>query len=185
MSLNELSFSTERLILKGIRLSDAKSMFKYRSDPQIYEFQYWKPQTLQEVEEFISTKISKVPNIPGTWYQLGIYLKETYELIGDIGIHFIEPENLQVEIGYTLSMDCQGRGYAAEAVGSVINYLFNSLNKHRIIASVDPRNTKSIALLDRIGMRKEAHFRKSVWFNEEWADDIIYAILKEEWINIK
>ena len=57
------------------------------------------------------------------------------------------------------------------------------MKKHRITASVDPRNTKSIALLERINMRKEAYFKKSFWFNNEWADDIVYAILKEEWIN--
>lgn len=183
MNLNEFNFSTERLILRGIKLSDAKSMFQYRSDPQIYQFQNWKPLTLQDVEDFICTKISKEANIPNTWYQLGIFTKEFNDLIGDIGIHFIESDNLQVEIGYTLSMEYQGRGYATEAVAAVINSMFNIFNKHRIIASVDPKNIKSIALLERIGMRKEAHFRKSIWFNEEWTDDIVYAILEEEWIN--
>jgi RimJ/RimL family protein N-acetyltransferase len=181
MNLNEVNFSTERLILRGIRLSDAKSMLKYRSDPQIYEFQYWKPKKIEDVEEFICTRISKEPDIPNTWYQLGIFIKGYDELVGDIGIYFLEADSLQAEIGYTLSAEYQGSGYAAEAVTGVIDYLFNILNKHRVIASVDPRNTKSIALLERIGMRKEAHFKKSIWFNEEWADDVVYAILDEEW----
>lgn len=185
MNLKELIFSTERLDLRGIRLCDAKSMFKYRSNPQVYEFQNWKPQTLEDVEGFISMNISKTPNIPDTWYQVGIFIKGVDELIGDIGIHFLEAENVQVEIGYTLALDYQGKGFGTEAVVGVINYLFNNLNKHRITASVDPRNTKSLALLERIGMRKEAHFKKSLWFNEQWADDIVYAILKEEWISEK
>jgi RimJ/RimL family protein N-acetyltransferase len=183
MNLNELNISTERLLLRGIRLSDSESMYTYRKNPQIYEFQNFKPQTLQDVEEFINTKISKIPDIPDTWYQLGIFIKGTQELVGDIGIHFID--KLQVEVGYTLSTDCQGKGYATEAVVGVIDYLFNVLKKHRVIASVDPGNTKSIALLERINMRREAHFIKSIWFNGEWADDIIYAILQEEWINSK
>ena len=181
MRLTEINFSTDRLILRGIRLSDAKSMLEYRSNPKIYEFQYWKPKTLQDVEDFICTKISIMPNIPNTWYQVGIFSKESNELVGDIGIHFIESDNLEVEIGYTLSTRYQGRGYATEAIISVISYLFDNFNKHRIIASVDPENTKSIALLERIGLRKEAHFKKSIWFNEKWADDIVYAILEEEW----
>ena len=183
MNLNEINISTERLVLRGIRISDAESIFRYRSNPQIYKFQGWNPQTLQEVKEFICEKIAKIPNTPDTWYQLAILDRETNELVGDIGIHFIDSDNRQVEIGFTLSLEYQGKGYATEAIVSVINYLFINLKKHRITASVDPRNTKSIALLERINMRKEAYFIKSFWFNNEWADDIVYAILKEEWIN--
>ncbi len=56
MNFNEINISTERLILRGIKASDAESMFKYRSNPQIYKFQSWKPQTLEEVKEFIYEK---------------------------------------------------------------------------------------------------------------------------------
>lgn len=183
MDLNEFTVSTDRLILRCVRLSDAESILKYRSNPEIYEYQNWKPQMLQDVEDYINRKISKVSNIPNTWYQLGIILKETNKLVGDIGIHFMDTDNLQVEIGFTLSLEYQGKGYAKEAVVGVINYLFNNLYKHRIIASVDPRNVKSIALLERIGMKIEAHFKKSIWFNGEWADDVVYAVLEEEWID--
>jgi RimJ/RimL family protein N-acetyltransferase len=180
-----MNISTERLVLRGIVISDAEAMFKYRSKPEIYKFQGWKPETLQDVKKFICKKISKIPNTPGTWYQLGILVRETDELIGDIGIHFIDSDNSQTEIGFTLSLEYQGKGYATEAVIGVINYLFNNFKKHRIIASVDPENRKSITLLERIEMRKEEQFKKSFWVNNEWADDIIYAILEEEWINSK
>lgn len=183
MNINEINISTERLILRGIKILDTESIFKYRSNPQIYKFQGWKPQTLLEVKEFIYKNIATIPNTPDTWYQLAILVRETNELVGDIGIHFIGSDNLQVELGYTLSLEYQGKGYATEAVIGVINYLFITLKKHRITASVDPRNIKSIALLERIKMRKEAYFKESLWYNNEWTDDIIYAILKHEWIN--
>lgn len=180
MESNEIRISTERLILRSIRLSDAESMFLYRSEPRIMGFQSWKPEAINEVEEFID-KSSKIFNIPNTWYQLVIISKETEELIGDIGIHFLDTDGTQTEIGFTLSLEYQGRGYATESINEVINFLFSNLKKHRIFASVDPSNIKSIAVLERCGMRKEAHFKKSVWINEEWTDDIIYAILNEEW----
>lgn len=56
MNSNEINISTERLTLRGIKISDAESMFKYRSNSQIYKFQSWKPQTLEEVKEFICEK---------------------------------------------------------------------------------------------------------------------------------
>ena len=183
MSLNEIYIETERLFLRSVKLSDAESMLGYRSNPIVYKYQNWKPRTLEDVKSFISESISSVPNIPNTWHQLGIFIKGNSELIGDIGIHFID--DLQVEIGFTLSVENQGKGYATEAVINIINYLFNTLKKHRVIASVDPRNSKSISLLNRIRMRKEAHFKKSIWFNEAWADDIVFAILEEEWIKLK
>jgi len=63
----------------------------------------------------------------------------------------------------------------------VIDYLFNDLNKHRIIASIDPNNTNSIRLVERIGFRKEAHFVESLLINGKWADDLIYALIEKDW----
>ena len=180
MNANEISISTERLNLRSIILSDGESILSYRSSPEVYKYQNWKPKTIEDVEIFIKESTSSEPNIPGTWHQLSIFIKENNMLIGDIGIHFID--DLQVEIGFALSADYQGKGYATEAVLGVMNYLFYTLKKHRVTASVDPRNIKSISLLNRIKMRKEAHFKKSYWFNGEWVDDIVYAILAEEWI---
>lgn len=70
-----------------------------------------------------------------------------------------------------LSLNSQGKGYATEAAIGVIDYLFSDLKKHRITASVDPINIKSVALLERIGMRKEAHF------NEKCIIFLAYAII--------
>ena len=63
------------------------------------------------------------------------------------------------------------------------DYLFRNLNKHRIITSIDPENKSSVRLIERIGFRKEAHFIKSLWLNGKWVDDLIYALLNEEWTN--
>ena len=174
--------TTRRLTLRALKLTDSTSMFKYRSNPIVSQYQNWKPRTLDDVVDFIS-KLPDLPNMPDTWYQLGIFIKESHVLIGDIGIHFID--DLQVEIGFTLSLEYQGKGLATEAIGEVLNYLFFNMKKHRIVASIDPRNLKSMALLKRIGMRKEAHFRKSIWFNEQWSDDVVFAILDEEWTTRK
>jgi RimJ/RimL family protein N-acetyltransferase len=104
-------------------------------------------------------------------------------LIGDIGIHFLETdsENKQVEIGYTLDKEFRGNGYATEALTMIIDYLINSLSKHRIIASIDPLNVDSIKLVERLGFRKEAHFVESLFFHGKWVDDLVYALLAREW----
>ena len=172
---------TERLLLRDITIDDKQVIFDYRSDAETNKFQSWIPKTLEDVEGFIQRN-SKEFNQPESWYQILITDKETKAVIGDIGIHFFENENLQVELGITLNKDFQGKGYATEALKGVINFLFNDLKKHRIMASIDPENIDSLNLMERIGFRKEGHFVKSLFWKNNWVDDVIYALLQEDWI---
>jgi RimJ/RimL family protein N-acetyltransferase len=171
--------TTNRLVMKALTAEDAKPLFAYRSAPEISLYQTWKPGALDEAIDFIE-KNTREFNIEGTWFQLGIYEKERETLIGDFGLHFIEPYNAQVEIGFTIAKEYQRKGYGQEATRSAIDYLFREMKKHRIMASVDPGNIPSIALLERVGMRKEGHFKKSIFIDGQWEDDVIYAILEEE-----
>jgi RimJ/RimL family protein N-acetyltransferase len=63
----------------------------------------------------------------------------------------------------------------------LLGYLFGPLQRHRVFASVDPRNKASVALPQRVGMRQEAHVRESLWFKGQWADDVVFAVLAREW----
>lgn len=171
---------SDRLILRPIKMEDSDSIFRYRSNSLVNQYQGWIPKTIDDVHDFIKNKVSVDIDITNTWYQLVIITRENSELIGDIGIHFLDSDKFQVEIGCTLDKNYHGKGYATEALKETMNFLFNSLNKRRIIASIDPRNTKSIELFERLGFRKEAHFKESILINNEWVDDLIYAILKDE-----
>jgi RimJ/RimL family protein N-acetyltransferase len=177
---NKIELRTDRLILRAIDKKDANAIFKYRSDEITNQYQGWIPKKLEDVYDFIK-KIATEINIVDTWFQLVIISRETGELIGDIGIHFLDIENKQVEIGCTLGKSQHGKGYAIEALKQVMEFLFNQLDKHRIIASIDPNNIQSVRLMERLGFRKEAHFKESISINGQWVDDIVYAILKKEW----
>ena len=173
------TIKTDRLLLRKLEMTDSHDFFTYRSLPEICEYQSFMPKNISEAGDFIS-RIPSSPNIPDTWFQLAIVNKNENTLIGDIGIHFLE-DNAQIEIGYTLAPSYQGKGYAIETLKAVLNYLFSDLKKHRVTASVDPSNIKSIRLLEKLGMRKEGHFIKSYRMGDIWVDDCIYAILEEEW----
>lgn len=175
-----MQLKTERLLIRDITIDDRYEIFSYRSDKETNIFQSWVPETMQDVEHFIERNM-KAFNLPETWYQLLITDRQTKEVIGDIGIHFFGNENVQAELGITIAKHFHGKGYASESLRAVIDYLFQNLQKHRIIASVDPLNTSSVKLMERLGFRKEGHFIKSLFWKNEWVDDIIYAVLKEEW----
>jgi len=178
----ESLFKTKRLIIRPVCIGDKESMFNYRSDPETNQYLSLIPHTIDDVEDFIRKTSSSI-NVPGTWFQLVIIEQVTNQLIGDIGIHFLDtdPENKQVEIGYTLDKRFRGNGYVTEALSVIIYYLIHSLGKHRIIASIDPANIDSIRLVERLGFRKEAHFIESLFFHGRWVDDLVYAILAKEW----
>lgn len=172
---------TERLLLQALEPRDALAMYAYRSDPAVNRYQSWRPRGVQEVEKFIRNLEEIGFNREDTWSQLGVFRKETGALVGDLGVHFLPPGNRQVEIGFTIAPPCQRQGYATEAVGALIRYLFQTLGKHRVTASLDPRNAASIALLEKMGMRREAHFRQSIRTPDGWEDDLVYALLEDEW----
>lgn len=175
-----MKLETERVIIRPITLADKNEIFEYRSDAETNKYQGWVPKTIDDVEIFIG-KISKQINEPGTWFQLVIIEKKTQKIVGDLGIHFFDNPNKQVEIGCTLNKDFQDKGYATESIKAVIDYLFKKLNKHRIIASIDPDNKKSIRFFERVGFRKEAHFVESLLMNGKWVDDLIYALIEKDW----
>ncbi|HPF52402.1 MAG TPA: GNAT family N-acetyltransferase [Draconibacterium sp.] len=174
-------FNTNRLFLRPVNIEDKASIYKYRSDHETDRYQSSGIHTMDDMDDFFD-KISSEINIPGTWFQFAIIERDSNLLIGDIGVHFLETsDNRQVEIGYTLDKNFRGKGYAREALTKIIDYLITHLNKHRIIASIDPENTDSIKLIERIGFRKEAHFVESLFLQGKWVDDVIYAMLAREW----
>lgn len=172
---------SDRLQLRPIQIEDSALFFAYRSNSAVNKYQGWIPKTIDDVHNFISNQTSPEFNLPGSWFQFVIIKRDKDELIGDVGVHFLDSGGLQVELGCTLDQKHQGNGYATEALTETVSYLFDKLNKRRIIASIDPRNLSSVRLFERLGFRKEAHFKQSFFMNGEWVDDLIYAILKDEW----
>lgn len=174
-------FETSRLIVSRLRMQDAASLFLCRSHPDVMRYQTWRPGSVEEVERFVDQQQQLAFDVPGTWFQLGIHERDAGLLVGDLGVHFLEPDARQVEFGVTVSPDEQGRGIASEAVTALFDHLFERSDRHRIEASVDPRNVASAALMRRLGMREEALHRESVWHDNAWADDQRFAVLRREW----
>jgi RimJ/RimL family protein N-acetyltransferase len=160
--------------------ADAAEVYAYRHLPEVMRFQSFEPRSLADVERYIAGMHAVGFGDPGPWCQLAIRVRGEGLLIGDLGARVTAEDPRQVEIGFTLAPAHQGHGYATEAVSGLIAHLLGPLRKHRVFASADPQNVRSLALLERVGMRKEAHFRESLWFKDEWVDDVIYAALASE-----
>ncbi len=163
--------------------SDLAPFIAYRNDPEVARYQSWEGISEPEARAFIQEQKDVQPGVPGEWFQIAVELKETGLLVGDCALKIEEHDERQAEIGYTLSRAYQGRGIASEAVSCVLEYVFGTLELHRVIAIVDCENVASFTLLERLGLRREGHFRQNVWFKGKWGDEYLYATLQEEWLN--
>lgn len=161
---------TARLRLDALRGDDAKVLFGYRGDPAVSRYQGWKPAVVAEAAQFIEAQQVVAPDTAGAWWQRAIRLRETGELIGDLGLHFLD--DATVELGVSLAPAHQGRGYAREAVEVMLDFAFGGLRKQRVVALVDPRNLAGMRLLEGLDMRRV----------DGPADRAVFALRADEWL---
>ncbi|MDH8709923.1 GNAT family N-acetyltransferase [Bacillus altitudinis] len=178
---NSIFTRTNRVVIRQFDQQDIEAFYQYRSNPSIATFQSWENYTYEDAESFVQHQMTQQPNQPGTWFQYAIALSESNQLIGDCAIHTLGSEPRIVEIGFTLAPEFQGKGYIHEALNSIIEYIFTTLNKHKIIAFTDVRNEKSIRVLERLDMRREGHLLQNYMSKGHWVDEYQYAILQSEW----
>ncbi|MDQ2717278.1 MAG: GNAT family N-acetyltransferase [Chloroflexota bacterium] len=182
---NFTTIETPRLRLRHFTDADLAPFMAYRNDPQVARYQSWEGISEPEARAFVQEQRAIQPGMPGQWFQIAIELKETGALVGDCALKIEEYDARQAEIGYTLARAYQGRGIASEAVSCALDYAFMTLDLHRVIAITDCENTASVALLERLGLRREGHFHQNVWFKGGWGDEYLYAILQEEWRDMR
>lgn len=173
---------TPRLCLRRFSESDAEAFASYRSDPAVARYQGWDaPYPVEQASRFVSAMATEPADVPGQWLQIAVTLAGDDALVGDCAFVPQAHEPRTSEIGFTIAAEHQGRGYAREAVSSLLRYLFEQLGKHRVTASCDPRNAQSVKVLEAVGMRREGHMVDSTWAKGEWTDDLLFAILRREW----
>ena len=178
------TLETTRLRLRRFTDADLALFMTYRNDPEVARYQSWEGITESEAHVFLQEQQKARPGVRGQWFQIAIELRETGILVGDCALKVEEYDERQAEIGYTLARAYQGRGIASEAVSRVLDYAFLTLGLHRVIAITDCKNSASVALLERLGLRREGHFLQNIWFKGKWGDEYLYAMLQEEWRNI-
>ncbi len=102
-------------------------------------------------------------------------------MVGDCGLHCRLDDSRQMEFGITLAPSYQGRGYATEALGYLLHFVFTTLDKHRVSAVTDARNQAAASLFKRLGFRQEAHYVEHRWFKDSWGSEFMFALLRREW----
>lgn len=179
-----LPLALGELTLRRIGPEDARDLYEIYSRPEVARYDFWDPWEPDDVETHIRSQYEIRVGDPGVPLVLGVVLTDVKKLIGDCQITINSIDFRQAEIGFCFNPDYGGRGYATSAVNACLGFAFLELDMHRVIASVDVRNQRSWRLMERLGMRREAHFIHASLIKNEWVDDYLYALLDEEWRHI-
>ena len=174
---------TARLVIRRFTAADAAPFARYRSIPEVARYQSWNaPYPLEQARAFVGWLEDGHPDDPGEWFQLAIATREAPDrLIGDCGFRARGDEPAIADVGFTLDPAAQGHGYATEAGGELLRYLFEDRGKHKVCADCDTRNDASWRLLERLGFRREGELREAYRDSGVWASEYLYGLLAPAW----
>jgi len=173
---------TKRLLLRLFNRHDLEAVYDMQSRPEVARYLYWAPRTRSQAADSLQEKLRcQSIEVEGDILNLAVERAEGGPVIGDLMLRYVSAVHRQAEIGYIFHPDAQGQGFATEATAAVIDLAFGQLGVHRVFGQIDGRNVASARVLERLGMRREAHLVENEWVKGEWTDEVIYGVLAHEW----
>lgn len=173
---------TERLCLRAFNRGDVDAVFAYRGREDVARYLFDAPLSRDECALAIRQRTAQLAlEAENDRIILAVELREGAQLVGEISLIYRSAEARQGEVGWIFHPDFQGRGFAREAAGRLLQLAFEEGEFHRIYARCDAGNEASWRLMERLGMRREAHFREHALFKGGWDEEYYYALLEGEW----
>lgn len=174
---------TPRLLLRPFVPDDLDALYAIQCRPDVARYLYWLPRSREQVAEVLASRIAHPAlETEGDRLVLAVVLRDSGVVIGDTVLIWLSEAHKQGEIGYVFHPEHHGRGLAGEAAREMLRLGFEGLGLHRISARCDARNIPSARLMERLGMRQEAHYRENELFKGEWSDEYVYAMLAAKWM---
>lgn len=179
----EEPIETERLRLRPLVSDDVDAIHAYQSREDVARYMLFDPRTREETAVKVAEWMEHTTiQSDGDYLEIPIELRNGGDVIGHVYLALRSLDHLTAEIGWGLHPDHHGQGYAAEAANAILRVAFEQMGLRRVMAELDPRNERSVALCRRLGMTEEARFRKDAWFKGEWGDTGVHAILDSEFL---
>jgi RimJ/RimL family protein N-acetyltransferase len=176
-----MELTTERLILREFKQDDWPDILAYQSDPLYLRYYDWTDRTPEAVQEFVQMFLGHQQEKPRIKFQLAVCLKSSQQLIGNCGIRLKSADAHEGDIGYELSPNHWGNGYATEAARAIVAFGFVHLRLHRISSWCVADNLGSAHVLEKLGMRQEGRLRENEHYKGRWWDTLLFGMLDYEW----
>jgi len=179
-----LPLRTERLLLRRFEDGDLEPLLVFHADPEAVRYVPFPPRDRATLAPVLARKVrSTAFAADGDLIELAVTLAEDGTLVGDVLLALRSVVHQTVEVGYIFAPRSGGQGYATEAVRALLDLAFGELGARRVVARVDERNLRSRALLERLGLRLEAHLIENEWVKGELTSEVDYALLAREWLD--
>jgi RimJ/RimL family protein N-acetyltransferase len=167
--------ATERLRLRPMTVDDAEALFPTLSDTELMTWWSSAPHTsIEETRAYLAPRLDR-----DDWRCWAITLADDDAAVGWVAAGEKRQGGV-TELGYILARAHWGGGIAREAVSAVIDRLFAE-GQCRVFADTDPENAASIALLERLGFRREGVLRAEWETHIGVRDSVILGLLRDEW----
>jgi RimJ/RimL family protein N-acetyltransferase len=178
----KLPIETDRLTVRRYLETDYVDLVKLQSSPDVTRFLLYDPKTPEQVRDSLAGRLADVAmDADGQALTAAVILRATGQHVGEVTLFVHNAEQRTGELGFVFHPEFHGRGFAAEASVELLRVGFEELGMHRIIGRLDHRNTGSATLLRRLGLRQEAHFVRNEFLKGEWTDELVFAMLADEW----
>ncbi len=175
------TLTTNRLLLRQLRPTDAEALFAIRSDQEGMEFFGQEPYTsLEEAHTLIQRLQAHYDQHEAIFWCVTLKGEDT--VIGSCTLFSFNPHFHYAETGYELHRAYWRQGITSEAMSAVLTYGFTELELHRIEADVAPDNTRSKNLLLKLGFTYEGNLRQRYFFRGQFEDEYYFGLLKDEWM---
>ncbi|CDX30373.1 GNAT family protein [Mesorhizobium sp. WSM4935] len=167
---------TTRLRLRQFRAEDADAMHECFADPEAMRFWNTPVHTKRiDTERVVLRYIDCTPSYYRHWAVADF---ETDRCLGLVSYHDGHIRNKRAAIGYFINPAYQSRGMATEAVSAMLDFCFEDLGLHRLQAFIDPDNTPSRKLAEKLGFEPEGLLRDHLRVGDSWRDEILYALIR-------
>jgi RimJ/RimL family protein N-acetyltransferase len=177
-----LPITTSRLMLRPFKSSDLTFFHSMVSREDVCRYLPWGPMDMDQARAKLEQRLRQTRlDADGDPLVLVAEERDSGRMVGEFMLMLKSLHSHQGEVGWSLHPDAQGRGFATEGARAMLGLGFDDLGLHRIAAGCDPRNTASLRVMDRLGMRREAEFVESEWAKGEWIGEVIYGMLASEW----
>ena len=174
------TLAAEHLSLRHLTAADADDIFAIFSDAEV--MRYWSSVPMTNVAEAVAYidgihEGLRTRNL----FQWGVCEGASGRIVGTCTLLDVSPSNQRAEIGFAVARARWGRGLASEAVTTAMAFAFDQLGLHRLEADVDPRNERSLRLLERLGFRREGLLRERYLVGGERQDTVLLGLLRPDW----
>lgn len=176
-----LTVETDRLLLRPFVAGDLAAMTDMHARADVARYLLWEPRDAEASRAAFERHQDTRFAADGDALCLAGIERTTGRFVGEFLLILTSLEHRGGEVGYILHPDHHGRGYATEGTREMLRLGFERCGLHRIVGRLDGRNAASARVLEKLGMRREAHLVRNELVKGEWTDELVYALLEDEW----